>query len=249
MRVSGPPSPQSLGRLAFFQGATDEALARLLFAARSIDVLPGETIIDFDDETTEVFFVLQGALRALVRTADGNSTQILGDLLQGDLVGELSAIDASPRSARVEALVVSRLCVVPAAAFLEMVFASPPVGLRLMRHLTARLRSQTYRLLEHAVLPTRMRLAAELLRMARPRKDGTQVLTPPPTQEELASRIGTRRETVSRELAVLVRTGHLRHDRSAIVLCAPDRLRAMVEDGLEQHNTNRRRSSFRTGGH
>ena len=234
---SVPPLAATLAGIDFLHGAPAEAVAALVAACRWVEAEPGDTVIDFDDATTDVFIVLQGVLRVLVRTADGSRTQIIGDIHVGDLVGELAAIDNAPRSARVESLVLSRLCVVPAAAFLALAFAAPSVGLRLMRRLTAKLRGQTYRLLEYAVLPTRLRLAAELLRLGRPRPNGTSVLTPPPTHQELAARVGARRETVSRELAALRRDGFVRRARAAIVLVDPEALRALVEAELEQPAT------------
>ena len=221
----------ALARLPFLAGAPADALSRLVARARWIDARPNETVVDFEDVTTDVFFVVQGSVRVLIRTADGDHTQILGDFVTGDLVGEMSAIDDAPRSARVEALVRTRLCVVPAAAFLDLAFAARSVGLHLMRLLTARIRGQNQRLLEHTVLPTRLRLAAELLRLSRPGPDGTRIVSPPPTHEELAARIGARRETVSRELSSLTRAGLLRRTRAAFVLDNPAALHAVVEAG------------------
>lgn len=230
--ATGPAS--ALARLPFLAGVPPGALERFTAHARWIEAEPGETVVDFDDATTDVFFVLQGSVRVLVQTADGERTQILGDCAAGDMVGEMSAIDDEPRSARVDALVRTRLCVVPASAFLDLALTSRSVGLQLMRLLTSRIRGQNRRLLEHAALPIRLRLAAELLRLGRPRADGTKAVTPPPTQEELAARIGTRRETVSREMAALIRAGLLRRTRGSCVLENPAALHAMVEAGLEQ---------------
>ena len=230
--ATSPTDPaHALARLAFLAGAPPDALSRLVARARWIDARPNETVVDFEDATTDVFFVVQGSVRVLIRTADGEHTQILGDFVAGDLVGEMSAIDDAPRSARVEALVRTRLCVVPAAAFLDLAFTARSVGLHLMRLLTARIRGQNQRLLEHTALPTRLRLAAELLRLSRPRPDGTRIVSPPPTHEELAARVGARRETVSRELASLTRAGLLRRTRAAFVLDDPSALRAAVEAG------------------
>jgi len=225
---------QALARHAFLAEAPMDAVARLAAYARWIDAGPDQIIIDFEDATTEVFFVMQGNVRVVVRTANGEQTQILDDFAAGDLVGEMSAIDNTPRSARVEALVRTRLCIVPAAAFLDLVFTSRSVGLRLMRLLTARIRGQNRRLLEHTALPIRLRLGAELLRLSRPRQDGTRVLSPPPTHEELAARIGARRETVSRGLATLTQAGLLRRTRAAFVVDDPAALHAVISAGLDQ---------------
>ena len=225
---------QSLARHSFLAGSPEAVLDRLASQVRWIDAAPEQTIAEFEDETTDVYLILQGNVRVLVRTADGKRTQILGDFASGDLVGEMSAIDNAPRSARIEALVRTRLCVVPAAAFLSAVFASPSVSLRLLRLLAARIRGQNRRLLEVTALPIRLRLAAELLRLSRPRPDGTRSVSPPPIQEELADRIGTRRETVSRELASLIQAGLLRRTPAAFVIDNPAALQTAVDAGLDQ---------------
>lgn len=225
---------QALSRLAFLAGAPAAALDRFAAHARWVDAGPGGVVMDFDDATTDVFFVVQGAVRVLLRTADGERTQILGDFAAGQLLGEMSAIDDAPRSAQVVALVRTRLCIVPAQAFLDLVTVSPPICLRLLRLLTARIRSQTVRLLERTALHTRPRLASELLRLAHARPDGACTVSPPPTHEELAARIGARRETVSRELSALARDGLLHRTRAAFVLDDPEALRAEADMGLGQ---------------
>ena len=232
--LSRPTGPtHALARLDFLAGVPDDVLTRFAAHARWIDAGPEETVVDFDDVTTNVFFVVQGRVRVLLRTADGERTQILGDFSAGDLVGEMSAIDDAPRSARVEALVRTRLCVVSASALLDLAFTSRSVGLRLLRLLTARIRGQNRRLLERTALPTGLRLAAELLRLSRPRPDGTRAVSPPPTHEELAARIGARRETVSRELSALTRAGLLRRTRAAFVLEDPAALHVIAKVSLD----------------
>src|ERR687893_758942 len=157
-----------LSRLAFLRDAEPAALAAAAPAARWLAVGPGELVLDFGDTTNDVFFVAEGAVRVMVRTPAGQEV-ILGDLGPGDVFGEMAAIDGAPRSANVTALHAARLCRLPAAAFLDVALRSPAVGLRVMRALTARLRLLDQRLFEQVVLPVRYRLAAELLRLSRPR--------------------------------------------------------------------------------
>jgi CRP-like cAMP-binding protein len=229
----------TLSRHAFLEGAPPEVLARLSGHARWFDAGPDQTIIDFEDSTTDVYLIVQGNVRVLVRTANGERTQILGDFAAGQVFGEMAAIDGVPRSARIEALVRTRMCSVPAKPFIDAVFASREIGLRLMRVLTARIRGQNRRLLELTALPIRLRLIAELLRLSRPKPDGSRVLSPLPTQEELASRIGARRETVSREISALTEAGMLHRTRAALVLHDPAALQAAVDAGLDQPRDSR----------
>lgn len=226
-------SGESLEGHPYLDGVPAPLLARALSQARWIHFNPGEMVLDFEDTTTEVFFVVQGRVRVVMRTADGERTQILGELNAGDVMGEMAALDGAPRSARAEALVRTTLCAVPGTFFRELVLGSPNLTLRLIRLLIDRVRVQNRRLLEHTALPTRCRIAAELLRLSRARPDGTRIVSPPPTHDVLASRIGARRETVSRELSAFRREGQLRRTRAAFVLLQPDSLRALAKTGLD----------------
>jgi CRP-like cAMP-binding protein len=190
---------------------------------------PGALVMDFDDVSTDVFFVESGGLRVVVRNAGGREV-ILGDLRGGDIFGEMAAIDDQPRSANITALNRSVVARMTGQAFREMAAEIPLVALRVMRVLTARIRLGNERLLELATLPLRNRLHAELLREARPRAGGGElVISPPPLQHVLAARIGGRREAVSREIAELLRQGQLRRTAAALVIARPEELRAELE--------------------
>jgi CRP/FNR family transcriptional regulator, cyclic AMP receptor protein len=223
-----------LARLALLQGADPAALSAAAPLARWLTVGPDELVLDFGDATNDVFFVVEGAVRVVVRTPLGQEV-ILGDLGPGEVFGEMAAVDGEPRSASVTALHPTRLCRLPAAAFLEVALRSPEVGLRVMRVLVARLRLQDERLFEQVALPVRHRLAAELLRLSRPREGSGavgRVVSPPPAQHVLAARVGARRETVSLSLAELAREGLVEASPRAIVLPRPEALRAAIDAEL-----------------
>jgi CRP-like cAMP-binding protein len=233
-----PPSRSDfaiVGRLPLFNGVPEDAMARFLSRARWRSYAAGETIVDSGDRTDEVFFIVGGAVRVVARTAFGYEA-ILNDLGVGGFFGELSAIDGNQRSANVTALLPTRLCAVPAADFMEFVLSFRDVARRVLRLLSARLRAKDERLIEFGALSVRQRLIAELLRLSRCRDGGERVLSPPPPQHVLAARIGTRRESVSREMADMSRAGLLTAGRRAIVLHAPERLRAEVAAHL--HGTD-----------
>ena len=236
-----PAPPERLGTLPFFDGADPALLARHDRQASWRSYEPAEVVVDFDDSTTEVYLIAAGTLRVTVRSAGGREL-ILNDLLAGDLFGEIAAIDGAPRSANVTALTRSRLCALPAEAFLDIVFAAPPVCLRLLRRLAAKLRLQTARALEREALSVRLRLCAELLRLSRRRvaatPDGeeTRIVSPPPPQHEIAARIGARREAVSREMAELERQGLLGRRGGAILIPHPLALQALINAGLRDEH-------------
>ncbi len=228
-----------LRRLPILRHADDAALTRAAEAATWRSYGAGGLILDLDDATGEVWFVLEGTVRIQVRTPSGREL-ILTDIQAGGLFGEIAAIDGAPRTAGATALTRARLCAVPSAAFMDAACSTPAACRALLRHVTEILRRQSKRLLEREALPVRLRVHAELLRLSRPRlgKDGAplgaqRIVTPPPRQHILAARIGTRREAVSREFAELMRQGIIARERGGIVILEPDALRRSLEAELE----------------
>jgi len=224
-----------LRRLAVLRDATGDSLRHVAAAASWRTYHPGGLILDFGDASSEVWFVLEGSVRILVRTPTGREL-ILADIPAGGMFGEIAAIDGAPRTAGAVALAPSRLCAMPAAAFLDAACSTPAACRALLRHVTGVLRRQSKRLVEREALPVRLRIHAELLRLSRRRRDkdgqlrGDEwVISPPPRHHILAARIGTRREAVSRELAELARNGVIARERGGIVIRQPSALRDALD--------------------
>src|SRR3954447_10050394 len=91
---------------------------------------PEEILVDFDDLSTDVYFLLSGDVRVLMRTAAGKEV-ILDEMRSGELFGELAGMDGIKRSANVTALTRGEACVMSSAIFREIVYANRPVAERL----------------------------------------------------------------------------------------------------------------------
>ncbi len=109
----------------------------------------GEICLDYEDQSSDVYFIISGEVRILIRTQSGKEV-ILGEMRGGQFFGELAAIDDTPRSANVTALTNAEMCIMPAAAFREVVYASPVVADRLLRLLASRIRELNARITEHS---------------------------------------------------------------------------------------------------
>jgi CRP-like cAMP-binding protein len=221
---------EDLLAIPFFRDLSPEIARRHAGQALWITAAAEQVILDFDDPSSDVFFVLSGSVRVVVRTPGGREL-ILDDIAEGRFFGEMSAIDGAPRSASVTALHRARICRMPGATFMALLAEAPALARQIMRVLVQRLRGSNARMLELTSLDTRHRLYAELLRAAGPAgRGGERSISPPPIQQTLASRIGARREAVSREIARLLREGLLARTRGALVLRDPAALeRALAE--------------------
>lgn len=218
-----------LTQLPFFRPFPHEALAGLAQTARWLHFSEGQTVLDHGDQPRDVYFVATGTLRVVSRGSGGQEL-ILNDIGPGAVFGELAVIDGATRSAGIVALTTSKVCAVPAAPFLAFVLATPAASLHLMRSLVGLIREKDTRLFELSVLPVRARLVSQLLRLARPRAQGGRIVSPPRTHEELASRIGTRREVVSRAMAALQRDRLLEQARGGMILPQPDVLERELQE-------------------
>jgi len=224
---------QSLSEIPFFKDAADLDFAKFDRRSSWRKYEEGAVVIDFDDDGDDVFFIVSGEVRILIRTAAGKEI-ILSDCKAGQYFGELAAIDSSKRSANVCALTRLELCVVPGAAFLDILFHSPTCCAKVLRMLAKRVRDLDRRLAEHTVLDLKHRLYAELLRLSVPRVGHPEerIVSPPPFHHVFAARIGCRREQVTRELGALANEGLIAKTRGGTVLLRPRELEARIAEAL-----------------
>jgi CRP-like cAMP-binding protein len=222
-------------RIAFFRDVSDfefEKFERRCLWRRFED---GETVVDYEDASSDVYFIVSGEVRVLIRTAAGKEI-ILAEMRAGQFFGELSAIDSVKRSANVTALTRSELCIMPAAVFRDIIFASRISCDKILKLLSGRVRELNHRLAELSVLDLKHRLYSELMRLshARPGHPGERVVTPPPYHHILAARIGCRREQVTRELSAMSAEGIVEKTRGALVILKPQILQSRLTEALRE---------------
>lgn len=191
----------------------------------------GETIIDHKEASNDVRFIVSGTVRIIVRMMEGREV-IFNDLESGGFFGELSAIDGGTRSASVSARAKTCICTMPQVVFEELAKNHPDIAWRVMQHLTKMIRHLSSRLQEFSFLKAKHRLYAELLRQSKPRGDSKQrIISPSPLQSDIADRISSRREIVSREMKDLERKGILERTRGGLVILDVTKLGNMAAEG------------------
>ena len=193
----------------------------------------GQPIISYQDKTNDVYFIVSGRVRATIFTYTGKKVSFR-DIEAGEVFGEWSAIDGQPRSSNVVALSNSFVVSMSAVSFKEVVISHPAIAWTLLQELTRLARQLSARVMEFSALAVSDRLHVELLRLARKglQDDGTAVISPFPTNEELASRISTRREAVNRELRHLEKIGLMQRHADKRIVTDFSSLEEMVKQAL-----------------
>jgi CRP/FNR family transcriptional regulator, cyclic AMP receptor protein len=220
----------TLAAIPLFKSLDGEAIRRLDTQCIWRRAKANEFVLDYKDGGTDVYFVVHGHLRVFIQAISGKSS-ILRDVREGEYFGELAAIDAQPRSAAITAITDSTIAKMPATVFRQAVQSHADVCDQLLRLLASQIRMLANRVNEFSTLDVRRRIYAELLRLARKsaKNDAAATISPPPTHAELAARVSTHREAITRELNRLESAGLIERRRGAIVLLDPKQLARLLE--------------------
>lgn len=176
-----------------------------------------EVVVGHGEETREVFFMLTGRARITVYS-EGGKAVAFRDVGPGGIFGEVAAIDGGPRSASVVTLEAAEIAVLPQPEFRQLVNSRPGFTWALLAYFALQMRDMTERVYEYSTLVVRKRLLRELLRLAEDRAGGQGRISPAPTHFDLASRISTHREAVSREMSALARRKLVERREGALIL-------------------------------
>jgi len=219
-----------MATIALFRSLDPAAIADLDRQVSWRKYVRNDWIVELHDTSADVFFVISGSVRMKIPEASGREV-VFQDLDAGSYFGEMDAIDEKPRAIGVMALTDVTIARMPRAAFRTAICRHPDAADQLLRRLTGIIRALTSRVREFSTLDVKHRLYAELLRLAR-EKDGDDdiaVISPPPVQSTIAARIGTRRETIAREMKALERSGLIERKRGALVITDTKRLQCMLK--------------------
>ncbi|MDH5489700.1 MAG: cyclic nucleotide-binding domain-containing protein, partial [Rhodospirillaceae bacterium] len=100
---NGNGSARTLKKVELLTEAPPEIVADLEKKCRWLNFEENQIIVDRDDESTDVYFIISGKVKVMDFLADDQEIA-LAELGPGASFGELSAMDKSKRSARVTAL-------------------------------------------------------------------------------------------------------------------------------------------------
>ena len=230
LRTERQAIEEALGRIAILRGLSAREVSDIAPRFHWHRYKADEQILTEEDEDDLVYFILDGRVRVVSYSQSGKEV-IYRDMLSGDVFGELAAIDGKPRSANVVAVSDTLVATLSGEAFRTLVAEHSEVAQALLRKCTGLIRVLTERVFEFSALAVRNRIHAELLRLAdnRDPKTNTAIIKPAPRHAEIASRVSTHREAVTREISALAKAGVLEKRNSALLVNDLARLRDLVE--------------------
>ena len=227
----GATAPGDLRRLRIFRDLADRDLLEMAGRLTFTGYPGGSEIFGQFEEDDGVYFILSGAVRITVFSAAGKEVTFR-DLGPGEMVGELAAIDGQPRSANAIAQSDAQIGRVSAAQFWELLREFPEVNAAILNYLCGLVRDLSARVYQFSAHAVGNRIQTEILRLAelaRP-TDNAAAIAPAPTHAEIASRVNTHREAVTKEISRLANAGVLERSPGKLIVRDVAALRRMAEE-------------------
>jgi CRP/FNR family transcriptional regulator, cyclic AMP receptor protein len=197
----------------------------------------GTRVFHEGDHSDACYIVREGSFRVTREHSDGRAIT-LATLGIGDIFGELAMLDGEVRSASVEALTDGELLALPAGEVRALLARHPDITVKLIAALVRRLRTANERISRQSFQTVPSRVAGVLLQLVaeeapRSSEDAQASseeagVTIRMNQADLAQLAGTSRESVSRFLADLERSGIVRPGRGRVTVLEPEKLRNYI---------------------
>lgn len=206
-KLSASPKTLSLAEIDFFKVFPDEAIANLERAATLRKFRKNTHIIVAGEESHAAYVLMEGTAYAFTDDDDGNEF-IVGSFATGDCFGELGLLDGHARTANVITTSACHCLVVPRAEINHEIMKEPKVAQAIIHSLVERIRGMTEDVSCLALMDVYGRLVRALNSSASEQDNGTRA-TGRITHQELASRVGSSREMISKILKELRVGGYI----------------------------------------
>ena len=226
-----PHALEILRRVQIFNGLTETELQFLAERAVPRNYSKGELLFAEGDPCAGLFVIESGRVRIFKSSPNGRE-QVLAMEGPGSSIAELPLFDGGNYPASTAALEDARIYFISKQDFHSLCLVHPQVPLKVLKVVGARLRRLVGIIEELSFTTVRSRLISVLVRLAKAGKktpDGIAIQLPPSNQE-LASEIGTVRELVSRNLSRLQAEDLIHMDAKTVIIPDLKRLQAELEN-------------------
>jgi len=214
IEVSNFKKTKTLSKNPYFDELKDDILKDIAAHTQLREYERGDVLFWEGDKCGGLHIVESGSVK-LYRISPQGRQYIIAVLTEGATCNEVPAFDGGNNPVNVEALETTLVWVVDAKILLELVRSNPDFALKVLGKFGQNLRNLVGKVSEMAFYQVTNRLARLIMEMPEEPR-------PPWTQEQLAARLGTVREVVSRSLKELEKSGAIRMEDRRILVADND---------------------------
>ena len=229
--TESPMSLDNIRKIDLFEGLDDSVLAEIDSLIQWKEYPKAFSVLSHHEKSTEVYFVAKGSVRATTYSFSGKEIAYQ-DLGEGTMFGEISFIDELDRTTNVVALEKCTLGKLTAEDFWRVIDQQPTVVRKLLVRLSGLVRFLCGRVYEYGAMGVNDRIRAEILRHAKENMvdDNRAVINNMPTHEDIANRVTTHREAVTKEFSHLNKEGYIKKDGRSIIVPDVERLADLIAE-------------------
>jgi len=216
--------------IPFFSLLTDKELELIDAIAVNKKFKKGEYIF-FEGESGDKFFIIKEGQVKLTKMIKNGDEQILNIFSDNDIIAEIVAFDKGNYPASAITMTDTNVIVFDQSELENLILKHPSIGLKLLREMSSRLRRAQQNVRDLALKDSSARVAGLLIFLAEKygkNKNNNVILDISLTQQELASMIGSSRETVSRVLGQFESKNLIKTSRKKIIIYSLDKIRNYI---------------------
>jgi CRP/FNR family transcriptional activator FtrB len=225
--VTGKPLDRGdaakIGRLPLLSALSEPVLGQILDATTTVEAAPGTRIFEENQIAGHIYVILDGVVGLLARVASGEHCliQIVGP---GQILGETGMFDSGRYPMTAQAIDHIRVAVIPSAPYLKEIDGNVQLRMRLLSHMSARLKTLVRQIAQLKLLNAPQRLGAFLLGLAEHRA-GAETLHLNCDRKIIADMLGMTPESLSRAFRMLKSAGVRSRGRRTVVVSDIEKLR------------------------
>jgi|GEM_PF-1337761 len=192
----------------------------------------GQLILNQDESSNDVYFICSGSVKGAMYSTIGQQV-IYQTMAEGTMFGEIAAIDGAPRSVQVVAEGNCLLARLSSNNFLKLMRGNPEFSLAVTRQIIDTTRFLTARVFEFSAFNVGQRIELELARLAEAQgvyEEDELVLVNPPTHADIAGRVNTHREAVTKHINKLCKQGTLAKRGRTLIILDISELKSEITD-------------------
>jgi len=202
-----------LAQVPLFSELGEEELTAIANMATTRSLPANSVVVNEGDQTNSLYIINSGKVK--IYLADENGKEVmLGISGPGEYFGEM-VLDGGPRSASVMTLESSKFSIIQKEDLEKYLHNHPEVAISIIKHLINRIRALTDNVKSLALLDVYGRFRKLLLDLA-VEEEGKMVIKEKLTQKDMANRVGSSREMISRILRELTVGGYIEINQKKI---------------------------------
>lgn len=204
-------------KTAIFQSLSEDEFSLINDITKTKFVKKNTLIFSKGDENNSMYILKEGSVDIFILTETGKEL-ILSSLQDGDYFGELSLLDDAPISTNVMATSDCVLIIIHKADFFSIMERNPTILSNVINCLCSKIRGLTEKVEEFALLDVYHRFTLLLMDLSDLNENEERVINRSLTHKNIALRIGSSREMVSRIIKDLENGGYISIDKKMITI-------------------------------